>query len=356
MAALVGLWCLIAPIRGLDDAARGLLAGLPVAGAWWLVSLALLLLGEGWPRRLGRSPHCRVCGYAYVEPRDRLLPTCPECGGPWRYYGGLAKGRPASSRALLGAGALALCLAAAAALNRARVERAILARASVGTLIAHACGPTSTLTRPAWDRLALLKLSGGEQDTLAESLLVKRGRVGLLASAEEIWLESYLSGSPRADLHDLAERTICEFRLVAEAGRGPEAYTRVRLHWLSHDRDGSTPAGEIWIIVGGVVAIGDQREGPDLPPEAFRLAGAPPGREDIPIHMADARTSTLLLDAPLGAAGTFELAAKVWVALAPARPVVVWGPDGTPSLNPQPTRVWKNDLQVIITPRQSDPK
>lgn len=355
MAALVGLWCLLAPIRGLDDAARGLLAGLPVAGASWLVSLALLLLGEGWPRRLGRSPHCRVCGYAYVEPRDRLLSTCPECGGPWRYYGGLAKGRPASSRALLGAGAIALCLAAAAALNRSGIEHAILAKASVGTLIAHACGPTSTLTRPAWDRLALLKLSAGEQDMLAESLLAKRGRVGMLATVEERWLESYLSGSPRADLHDLAERTICEFRLDAETGPGSENYTRVRLRWLSHDRDGSTPAGEVWIIVGGVVAIGDQRDGPDLPPVPFRLAGDPPGREDRPIHLADARTSALLLDAPLDAAGVFELAAQVWVAVAPVRPMVSWGPDGTPSLNPRPIRIWKNDPRVIITVGAGEP-
>lgn len=349
MAALVGLWCLLAPVRGLDDAARGLLAGLPFAGAWWLVSLAFLLLGEGWPRRLGRSPHCRVCGYAYVEPRDRLLSTCPECGGPWRYYGGLARGRPASSKALLGAGGLALFLSAAAALNRARIEHAILANASVATLIAHACGPTSALTRPSWDRLALLKLTGGEQDMLAQSLLAKRGRTGMLASAEETWLESYLAGSPRADLHDLAERTLCEFRLVAESGRGPGTDTRVRLHWLSHDRDGSTPAGEIWIIVGGIVAIGDQRDGPDLPPEPFRGGGESPGRQDIPIHLADARTSTLLLDAPLEAAGVFELAAPVWLAVAPARPVVSWSPDGTPSLNPPPSRLWKSEPRVILT-------
>lgn len=350
--ALLGLGCALAPIGGLDDAARGILAGLPVAGAWWLVALALFLLGEGWPRRLGTSPHCRVCGYAYTEPRDRLLSTCPECGGPWRYYGGLARGRPASSASVLCAGALVLLLAALAALNRARLERAILENASVATLIAHACGPDSRLTRPAWDRLAVLKLAASEKDNLAESLLVKRRRVALLSTLEEAWIESYLVGSPRADLLDRADRTICDFRLEATATLRPDHYARVRLRWLSHDRDGSGPAGEYWVIIGGLRATGDTQAGPDLPPELFRVpAAAPPGREDIAIHLGDARASALLLDATLGPEGIYELSAPVWIALAPTRPVVTWSAEGTPLLSPPPLRLWKDEPRVTVVVR-----
>jgi predicted nucleic acid-binding Zn-ribbon protein len=326
--------------------ALAVLAAAPAILAWLTAGLGAVLVGLGWPRRAGAAPHCARCGYQYDQPRDRLAPTCPECGNPWRWFGRMRPGRPVRHAPLLVAGGLALCLALAGAVNAPILERLTLRSLPVRTLIAHAVadGPTS----PAWDYLTSLTLSASQRDDLAGALLDRRLSRGGLDAQREAWLDSYLFATPRQDLQSRAVAEALALSLEAPESVRVGASAVLALRPMPRDRDGAVPGGRLYVVPAGIQAV-TAGVMPDLPPPTWR-SGPPPGREARAhlVSPADpARVGPVL--AAFEAPGVVRLHARAWVGVFPFTPTVTWGPDGTPSFDVSPAWLAPVELTREIT-------
>lgn len=137
--------------------------------------------------RVGSTPSCRRCGYPYPD-SEKIVTACCECGAPWRWYGGLVRGRPVYPE---------------------RVRRLGLAAAIVGVpLLALALTPTSTLVSVAptpvitarlaiapdvearvwWDELDDRPISDASRERIAIRLLDRAAGGNALGPVSEDWL------------------------------------------------------------------------------------------------------------------------------------------------------------------------
>ncbi|CAG1009362.1 hypothetical protein PHYC_03693 [Phycisphaerales bacterium] len=339
---------LLAGIHDAGDFERGVLSALPAFLSLLTLSLGAWLTGLGAPHRVGATLHCSHCGYILLEPSDRLVPLCPECSNPWRYFGRARPGERETRPLLFAAGIGAVLLAALGGLYHAELQRSVYESLPTSTLIRYVAESTPGRAFDAWDVLAARTLSASERDRLALALLDKRARWRGLDGAAEEWLDDqalknalspaatdrYLGGLVRLNLLG-PERTPAgerlEYAVNAELFRsGP-----------------STPLGEVYVILAGYEMI--QIEPPPNPVSEplegtpFQIP-APPGRIDLPMdpEFLSRATRPRVALFPLQP-GRVRVRATAYVAVCSFMPTITWQPDGTPT--PFPSAGW---LPVVL--------
>jgi|GEM_PF-3746920 len=177
-------------VRRAGDLAPGLVLALPQLIELVFLGSGAWLLGQGWPRREGTSEHCAACGFERVHAEHRLLPTCPECGKPWAYFGGIARGRPVKSGPFIVAGAVGMSLGVGLVGVRTLLPSMFLRPVPTTMLIQQATqlpgyDPQS---EDAWTELGVRKLTPSEEREIAMSLLDRRMRQRWLPDKASDWL------------------------------------------------------------------------------------------------------------------------------------------------------------------------
>lgn len=318
---------------------RGVLSALPAFLSLLTLSLGVWLVGEGAPHRVGAARHCAHCGYVMLEPADRLVPLCPECSNPWRYFGRAARGERVRRPLLLSAGIGAIVLAALGAVYHAELRQSVYDSLPTSTLIRHISTSSPAQASDAWDTLSTRTLSAYDTDQLALAILDKRAKWRGLDIAAEQWLDDQLA---RNKLSPAAKERYFGELVQLHLHGAERAVARERLEYsISADLHRSlpqTPVGEVYVLLAGYEIIPiDPPPGPKTPGMPGRTKmdpPPPPGRVDYamtPDALSRATRPRGVLF-PLEP-GRVRVRATAYVVIAGARPTVTWQPDGTPSLD-----------------------
>lgn len=342
-------WHEVETTRYAGDALLSALPGMLMLGTF---ALGAVLVGRGWPRRVGREMRCGSCGYVMLEPHDRLVHACPECSNPWRYFGRSRRGERIDNRWLLVGGGLACAVAMVGGLYHAQMRARLIAGLSTQALIRHV-GTPSLRSTEAWDALSTRTLAAWEREGLAQALLARRMRVGRLDLRTQGWLDAQVgAGTLPAGL---MARYFAELAAVGVELRTTRPVTHspvdVNIGVVARHSDMRTPMGRVWIVVDGYEVVGVDAL-PDIPPILFRLGmRPPPGRSDGPILAQDAERQTRLEFTP-DHAGRYLVRARGYVIVSPVRHVAGFDDSGALVLDSAPTHarefVVEREFEVAV--------
>lgn len=327
------VWREIATTRHAGDALLSAMPGMLILGTF---ALGAVLVGRGWPRRVGREMRCGVCGYVMLEPRDRLVHACPECSNPWRYFGRSRRGERVDNPWLLIGGAMACALALAGGLYHGQMRARLIAGLPTPALIRHVEAP-SLRSMEAWDTLSKRKLAVWERESLAQGLLSRRARFGRLDVRTQTWLDAEIAAGGLSA--GVVARYFADLALLDVDLRTRRAVVwspvDVSLGARARHSDVHTPSGRMWIVLDGYDVVGADAL-PDFPPMPFRLGMKPlPGRTHgvVPIESAGRQTRIEFTpDHP----GRYIVRARGYFIVSPVQHIAAFDDDGVLTLDSVP--------------------
>jgi len=319
----LALWVLVARVLRAGDLAPGIVLALPNLIELTFVSAGGWLFSRGWPRREGSSEHCAACGFEHIRAQHRLLPTCPECGKPWAYFGGIAIGKPVQNTPLMIAGAASLGLALGFISIRLFAPSLFLRPVPTQVLIQHATqlpgyDPAS---ENAWTELGNRTLTTAERREIAIALLDRRIRQRWLPSRASEWLRTAINAGIGGD--ELVRRyreEMVALTLDLPQSAPPDTLIEYKLNALVR---GYPPTGGLALYIEGVWID----NGPVI-------MGTSAGRITFPSSGSKTLESGYV--PPLDP-GEYTLTVKGWIVAfdhAATEPLV-WSSDQRPILAPQ---------------------
>lgn len=165
-----------------------IIAGIAAAGC--------LLVGEGWPARVGRTEHCASCGHPWVPEDHILLNHCQECGACWRWFGGRVVGAPHFRPWLLVAGASLLLLVPGVLVAESVGAFSALSQRSSKLLLRSV--ETGLSAHAVRDLELLIDRAAGDpslNSRIATAVLNRRAANGSLPHELTAWMNSSIAGS-----------------------------------------------------------------------------------------------------------------------------------------------------------------
>lgn len=245
-AAAWGVLALARHYRLTGDAPRAVLAALPMLIQVGTAAVGGYLLWIGWPRRIGREPHCGRCGY-HQEQEGPITGACPECGYPWRWMGWSKPGRPIRKPWALAAGSGLLALTLAGAFLRAAAPWVLLRLLPDEALLQRVALLPDTMLNGEWEEVERRRFPAATLDALARPLLNKRDRFGLSPAAERTLFAAVTRPGAPADLAAAYFAPLLTAELKARDRIQEGEPLQVRTDLLFRGPGGS-PAGEMAVL------------------------------------------------------------------------------------------------------------
>lgn len=252
LCVAIGLWILVARVRRAGDLAPGIVLAVPHLIELTFLAVGAWMLGHGWPRREGATEHCAACGFEHIRAEHRLLPTCPECGKPWAYFGGLATGKPIQHMPLMIAGAASIGIALGFVSIRVFAPSIFLRPVPTQMLIQHATQLPGydPQGENAWIELGNRTLTGAERRDIAVALLDRRLRQRWLPSRASEWLRIAVdSGVGGEEVGRRYREEMVSLSLELPQSTPPDTLITYNLNALVR---GYPPTGGIALYIEGV--------------------------------------------------------------------------------------------------------
>lgn len=343
LCVAIGAWVLVAHVLRAGDLAPGIVLAVPHLIELTFLAVGAWMLGHGWPRRDGTTEHCAACGFEHIRAEHRLLPTCPECGKPWAYFGGLALGKPIQNMPLMIAGAASIGIALGFIGIRVFAPSIFLRPVPTQMLIQHATQLPGydQQAENAWIELGNRTLTQTEQRDIAVALLDRRLRQRWLPDRSSAWLQKAVDNGVGGEevAHRYREEMVSLSLKLPETAP-PDTLIEYKLSALVR---GSLPNGGMAYIEGVWIEGG------------VPIMGARDGRITFPTSGTGQIESGYI--SPLEE-GEHTLVMKGWIvafAHAGVEPLV-WSAGQRPILAPQvkwsQPLVLKKTIKVARTPAQ----
>jgi|GEM_PF-2703496 len=341
-------------ISGSHQLSIGVVSSLPRVFELFLFAGGLVTLAAALPRREGRSWHCARCGYQRVEEVHTLLPHCPECGHRWRHFGGWRVGRPKGSKTGIRL-ALGLLLAGVAAmLLREQAGRWFVSKLSTPMLIRHAVNAPADQSGESWEELETRALSINQREWIAESLLDRRARSGILDRRSEAWLHASIANAsiPSATTSRYFEELSDFWLVLPESVMAGDAIA-AEVHGSYRGPSGETPLGPVSVAIESI-----EIETPGTqatPAEMAELTVS--SRSESTVHPLTLHTRPRLGRASMQSLspGTATVRAVVWILVdVTEHSTVVWKPEG-PITVETPKKLIRRELVAKVTVKPVPP-